>query len=93
MVFFPDTDPQTIYVTMELPLGTSIGKTDKVSREVEKIIEETLEPVKHIVKSVTTNVGVGKGDAFENENSPNSLNNRACARRDRQNGRHQQSPG
>jgi multidrug efflux pump len=71
VVFFPDTDPQTIYVTMELPLGTSIGKTDKVSREVEGIIEETLRPVNHIVKSVTTNVGVGKGGAFENETSPN----------------------
>jgi len=71
VVFFPETDPQTIYVTMELPLGTSIEKTDKVSREVERIIEETLHPVKHIVKSVTTNVGVGKGGAFENESSPN----------------------
>ena len=72
VVFFPDTDPTTIYVTMELPLGTSIDKTDEVSREVENIIKETIEPVKYIVKSVTTNVGVGKGGAFEsNEASPN----------------------
>ena len=71
VVFFPDTEPQTVYVTMELPLGTSLEKTDQVSREVEKIIEETLEPVDHIVKSVTTNVGVGQGGAFENEASPN----------------------
>ncbi len=71
VVFFPDTDPQTIYVTMELPLGTSLEKTDQVSREVETIIKETLEPVDHIVKSVTTNVGVGKGGAFENDASPN----------------------
>jgi multidrug efflux pump subunit AcrB len=71
VVFFPETDPQTIYVTMELPLGTSIEKTDNVSREVERIIEETLRPVRHVVKSVTTNVGVGKGGAFENESSPN----------------------
>ncbi|MEE4287352.1 MAG: efflux RND transporter permease subunit [Mariniphaga sp.] len=71
VVFFPDTDPQTIYVTMELPLGTSLEKTDKVSIEVGRIIKETLRPVNHIVKSVTTNVGVGKGGAFENETSPN----------------------
>lgn len=71
VVFFPDTDPQTIYVTMELPLGTSIEKTDQVSREVEKIISETLNPVKHIVKSVTTSVGTGKGEMFDNETSPN----------------------
>ncbi len=70
-VFFPDTDPATIYVTMELPLGTSIERTDEVSREVEKIIKETIEPVKGIVKSVTTNVGVGKGGMFESEETPN----------------------
>jgi multidrug efflux pump subunit AcrB len=71
VVFFPDTDPTTIYVTMELPLGTSIEKTDEVSREVENIIKETIKPVNHIVKSVTTNVGVGQGGMFENEASPN----------------------
>lgn len=73
MVFFPDTDPTTVYVTMELPLGTSIEKTDEVSREVENIIKETIKPVNHIVKSVTTNVGVGmSGGMFaSNEESPN----------------------
>lgn len=70
-VFFPETDPTTIYVTAELPLGTSIERTDEVTREIEKIIKETIEPVKPIVKSVTTNVGVGKGGMFENETSPN----------------------
>ena len=72
VTFFPDTDPQTIYVTMELPLGTSIARTDEVSRKVEDIIKKTLEPVKQIVKSVTTNVGVGhSSDMFENQASPN----------------------
>ena len=70
-VFFPDVDPTTVYVTMELPLGTSIERTDKVSRQVEDIIKETIKPVSNIVKSVTTNVGVGKGDMFENDVSPN----------------------
>ncbi len=71
VVFFPETEPQTVYVTMELPLGTSLEKTDEISREVEDIIKETIEPVDHIVKSVTTNVGVGKGGMFENESTPN----------------------
>ncbi len=71
VVFFPETDPQTIFVTMELPLGTSIEKTDEISREVENIIKETIKPVNPIVKSVTTNVGVGKGGMFDNESSPN----------------------
>lgn len=71
VVFFPDTEPQTIYVTMELPLGTSIDKTDQVSREVESIINGIVNPLSHIVKSVTTSVGVGKGGMFENDASPN----------------------
>lgn len=71
VVFFPDTDPQTIYVTMELPIGTSLEKTDEVSRDIESIINEMLNPVMPIVKSVTTTVGVGKSGMFENSASPN----------------------
>lgn len=71
VVFFPDTEPQTIYVTMELPIGTSLEKTDEMTDKVEHIIKETIQPVNHIVKSVTTNVGVGMGDAFESDVAPN----------------------
>ncbi|PIF06604.1 MAG: copper transporter [Draconibacterium sp.] len=71
VVFFPDTDPQTIYVTMELPLGTSIDKTNQMSYDVENNIKEIIDPVKSIVKSVTTTVGVGKGGMFESASSPN----------------------
>lgn len=71
VVFFPDTEPQTIYVTMELPVGTSLEKTDETTDAIEQIIRETLQPVNHIVKSVTTNVGVGRGGTFDNEVGPN----------------------
>jgi multidrug efflux pump len=71
VVFFPETDPQTIYVTTELPIGTSIEKTDEVSVKVENIIDSIIGPVLPIVKSVTTTVGVGKGGMFENDASPN----------------------
>ena len=70
-IFFPSTDPQTVYVTTEVPLGTAIDKTDQVTKQVESIVEKTLNPYKHIVKSVTTNVGNGKGGLFENSASPN----------------------
>ncbi|HKJ43442.1 MAG TPA: efflux RND transporter permease subunit [Sunxiuqinia sp.] len=69
VVFFPDTDPQNIYVTMELPLGTSIDKTDQVSRKVEGIIKHTIEPYQNIVKSVTTSVGTGKGSKMVDSNA------------------------
>ncbi len=71
VVLFPTIDPRTIFVTMELPLGTSIEKTDETSRQVEEIINNTIAPYKHIIKSVTTAVGSGKGNMFENEKSPN----------------------
>jgi multidrug efflux pump len=71
VIFFPETDPQTVYVTTELPLGTAIERTDEVTREVEGIVERTLEPYQHIVKSVTTNVGNGKAEMFEQSTSPN----------------------
>lgn len=72
VVFFPSTDPQTVYVTTELPLGTAIDRTDQVTKRVEKIVAKTLEPYKHIIKSVTTNVGNGKGGMFDSgTNSPN----------------------
>lgn len=71
VVFFPETDPSSIYVTIELPIGTSIDKTDDVSREVESIINSTIKPAMGIVKSVTTTVGSGKSEMFENDVSPN----------------------
>ena len=71
VVFFPDSDPRTVFVTAELPLGTSIDKTDEVSRKVEAIVESFLLPYKDVVKSVTTTVGNGKGGFFEAETSPN----------------------
>ena len=71
VVFFPDNDPKSVYVTMELPLGTDIHKTDEVSVSVEKIINKTLEPYKNIIRSVATNVGSGKGGMFESARAAN----------------------
>jgi multidrug efflux pump subunit AcrB len=71
VVFFPSSDPKTVYITMELPLGTDIDKTDEVSREAEKIINKVLSPYMSIVKSVGVNVGNGKGGFFEPSRSPN----------------------
>jgi multidrug efflux pump subunit AcrB len=71
IVFFPDNDPKSVYVTMELPLGTDIHKTDKVSERVEKIVKKTLEPYKDIIRSIATNVGSGKGGMFEGSRAAN----------------------
>ncbi len=70
-LYFPDVDPQSIYVTMELPLGTDIERTNMESRKMEAIVNEVIEPHLRAVKSITTNVGNGKGGFFESSRSPN----------------------
>ena len=71
VVFFPDNDPKSIYVTMELPLGTDIHKSNEVSVEIETIVKTTMEPYQDIIRSISTNVGSGKGGMFEGSRSPN----------------------
>jgi multidrug efflux pump subunit AcrB len=69
--FFPENEPRTIYVTMELPLGTDIEVTDQLTVSAEEILYSTLEPYMDIVKSVGVSVGTGKGGLFESGRSPN----------------------
>jgi len=69
--FFPENEPRTIYVTMELPLGTDIEVTDQVTINAEEILYSTLKPYMEIVKSVGVNVGNGKGGLFDSGRSAN----------------------
>jgi multidrug efflux pump len=71
VIFFPESEPKTVYITMELPLGTDIDKSDEVALRAEVVINKVLEPYKHIVKSIGVNVGNGKGDVFESSRAPN----------------------
>ncbi len=71
VIFFPINEPQTIYVTTELPLGTDLQVTDSITLKVEDKLYETLDKYKHIIKSVGVTVGVGKGGMFESDRSPN----------------------
>jgi multidrug efflux pump subunit AcrB len=71
VIFFPENEPRTIYMTMELPLGTDIEVTDELTRDAEEILYSTLDPYMSIVKSIGVTVGSGKGGFFEAERSPN----------------------
>lgn len=71
MVFFPDNDPKSVYVTMELPLGTDIHKTNEVSSRIEEIVKKTMKPHQDIIRSITTNVGSGKGGMFDSGRAAN----------------------
>ncbi len=71
VVFFPGNEPRTLYITMELPLGSDIGTTDALTKDAEDIIDTTLKPYMNIVQSVGVTVGSGKGGLFEQGKSPN----------------------
>ncbi|MCU4176738.1 efflux RND transporter permease subunit [Carboxylicivirga sp. N1Y90] len=69
--FFPQNEPRTIYVTMEMPLGTDIEVTDQVTVSAEEILYSTLDPYMDVVKSIGVSVGNGKGGLFDSGRSPN----------------------
>lgn len=67
ILFFPNSQPRFINVTMELPIGTSIDSTNRFAYMVDNKINRILEKDSTIIKSVLTTVG--KGAVGENEQS------------------------
>ncbi len=57
IVQFPVNEPNFINVYVEVPLGTDVVATDSVTQLAEQKLDEVLEPYKHVVTSVVTNVG------------------------------------
>ncbi len=71
IVFMPANEPKTIYVTMELPLGSDISTSDALTTDAEGILYSALEPYMHIIQSIGVTVGRGKGEMFEQAKPPN----------------------
>ncbi len=65
ITFFPINEPSYINVFAELPIGSDISATNAFMYKMEDKIFEVIEPYRHIIKSVLTNIG--KGVAGENE--------------------------
>ncbi len=61
--FFPENEPNFIYVYVQLPIGTDASVTDSVTRIAERRVLRVLGPNNPIVKSVISNVGIGAGEA------------------------------
>lgn len=60
--FFPNGDPNFVYVYITLPIGTDQSYTNKVTEEIEKRVAKVVEPDKDIVSSIISNVSVGVTD-------------------------------
>lgn len=62
VVFFPVTPPQYINVFVEMPFGTDIAETNKLTKKIEEKVTETIQPYKVAVDAVLTQIGEGTGD-------------------------------
>ena len=61
-IMFPTQNPNFIMVYNEMPVGTSVGVTDSITRIIEKRVNEVIGDNNPNVKSVVTNIAVGAGD-------------------------------
>jgi len=63
--FAPVTEPFYINTFIELPVGTAIEKTNRVVKDIEKIVNQVLQSYDPIVESVLTQVGENTADPSE----------------------------
>jgi multidrug efflux pump subunit AcrB len=56
LLFFPDSDPASIYVSIKMPVGTEVHVTDSVTKMVEDRVFKILGENNPIVESVIANV-------------------------------------
>lgn len=59
VLFFPNNQPDNIFVYTENPVGANLETTDSVTKQVADAVYEVLAPYDDIVESVKTNVGKG----------------------------------
>ena len=62
VVFFPNNEPNNIYVFIKMPVGTDVLVTDSVTRIVEKRVTKVLGENNPVVESVVANVALGASD-------------------------------
>ena len=76
VVFFPQGDPNFVFVYLKLPVGTAVEYTDSVTHVLENRVNSVLGigpgKTNPIVESVITNVAVGAGDPMSGDRSTRS---------------------
>lgn len=71
--FFPQADPNFVYVYITLPTGTDQSYTNEVTKKLEQRVAKVVEPDKDIVSSIISNVTVSVTDPQDEDqgNYPN----------------------
>ncbi|UAY52184.1 efflux RND transporter permease subunit [Ferruginibacter albus] len=76
VVFFPQGDPNYIYVYLKLPVGTSVEYTDSLTRVLEEKVNKVLGTengkTNPAVESIIANVAVGANDPTSGDRSTRS---------------------
>ena len=74
LVFFPDSDPASIFVSIKMPVGTEVQVTDSVTKIVEDKVFGILGKDNPIVESVISNVALGAStDMFSSSTITSNL--------------------
>jgi multidrug efflux pump len=74
LVFFPDSDPASIFVSIKMPVGTEVQVTDSVTKMVENKVFDILGKDNPIVESVISNVALGAStDMFSSSTITSNL--------------------
>ena len=60
--FFPSADPLYVNVFVELPLGKDIEATNRIMQDLERNLTEAIDPYKHIVEAVLSQIGENTSD-------------------------------
>ncbi len=74
VVFFPQGDPNNIFVYVKLPVGTDPVYTNSIMRRVEKKVDAVLGKNNPVIESIITNVTIGVTDPQDQDQ--NSYPNR-----------------
>jgi multidrug efflux pump subunit AcrB len=73
VVFFPQGDPNQIYVYLKLPVGTDVNYTDSITRQLETKVYRVLSMENGrknpVVESVISNVAIGANDPTSGDQS------------------------
>jgi multidrug efflux pump subunit AcrB len=70
--FFPEGDPNFVYVYAEMPIGTDVSVTDSITKILENKVYEVIGEHNPLVESVISNVAIGAGDPQAPDRTPQS---------------------